>query len=313
MAAPTPEELNLYVSQILPIIVDMLATARELATLPKKDLDEITSRTLAAALNIRRVATKQRLRQTAFIQRLTREQIKIWLAVNGTTSQQAKAMSDILAENQDTVRHFLKTFTFRTTDISDDVLTESFSTFFDMINQGKPVLALISTVVKGIARNKALKQLEKSQRHGWEWIETQYVSAGDDEIGTFDYPVAADEEAEPETVQVTLPIVPELPQVSIPKQVEFGKVKRGIADCLKQLQEPRQLLIRLVNAFWKGYEDGPLSQEQILSSYEKLSMAQVAGWIGYKDAHTASVRLTETNKMLRKCLETKLNTTPSIR
>ncbi|GAB4038368.1 hypothetical protein [Spirosoma gilvum] len=313
MAIPTTEELNQYVSQIHPIIVDALSKNKELDKLSKKDIDEITSRTLAAALNIRRVATKQRLKQTAFVLSLTREQMQIWLAVNGTPTQQAKAMSDILAENQDTVRHFLKSFTFRTTDMTDDVLNESFSTFFEMIEKGKPVLALISTVVKGIARKKALKQLEKSQRQSWQWLETVYVSAGDDDIGTFDFPIAADEEEEPETVEVNLPLLPEYPELRVPKQVDFEKAKRSIAECLAQLQQSRQLLVRLVNAFWKGYEEGPLNEEQILSSYDKLTMAQIAGLAGYKDAHTASVRLTETNKMLRMCLDKKLNTNPLAR
>ncbi|MBN8826622.1 MULTISPECIES: hypothetical protein [unclassified Spirosoma] len=308
MATNTPEENNLYISQVLPVVASLLTSARKSDPLPQQAIDEITQRTLAAALHIRRVATKQRLRQTAFIERLTREQQHIWLAVNGTPSQQAKAMSTILAENQDTVRHFLKNFTFRTTDIAEDVLNESFSTFFEMINNRKPVLALMSTLVKGIARKKALKQLEKNQRNPWQWLETIYISAGDDEIGTFDYPMAANDE--PETVVVTLPLTPETPSPGVPKRIEFDKAKRAIGDCLAQLQQPRQLLIRLVNTFWTGYEEGPLSEEQILSSYEKLSMAQIAGWTGYKDAHTASVRLTETNKMLRKCLDKKLNTTP---
>jgi RNA polymerase sigma factor (sigma-70 family) len=340
---PIPDDLQLYLSQIEPVITKTLTKEN----LPDTGFDAILSQSLTTCLHIRRVATKQRLKLAAFAARIAREQLQIWLAVHGTPNQQAKAMSQIMAENQDKVRRFLNAYTFRTNDIADEVLNESFRAFFAMIESGKPVLALISTVVNGIARNLALKQLRDTKKDSRQILEITYESNGDDEIGTFDYPNPPDEDLEPESVDVYLRVDPkesdseesdseesdseksdskDQPEESnseesdseesdqkdqpktVHKRVNFRELQRAIADCLERLREPRRSLMRLKYAFWRGYE-GQLSEEQIDSSFDKLSMEQIAGLAGYKDAHNASVRLRETRGILQECLKSKLNLT----
>ncbi|MGM9507728.1 hypothetical protein ACS5NO_08380 [Larkinella sp. GY13] len=321
MAAPprTPDDHNVYHSQIEPVITQTLVT--DFSYLPETAIDLITGKTLETALHIRRVATKQRLHQAAFAQRLTREQAQIWLAIHGTPRKKAEAMNQIMAENQATVQRFLSAYTFRTTDQEQEVLNDSFKVFFEMIANQKPVMALISTVVKGIARYKALKQLGINRKDSWQWLETTYESDGDDDIGTFDYPVPPDDSQEPDSVDLHLRLeeihlektAPGRPDEERPilKRIDYTQLQRSIADCFKQLQERRQLLLRLKYAFWKGYDKGLLSDEDIDSSFDKLTMEQIAAMAGYKDAHTASVRLKETRQKIYDCLKSKLNMTPS--
>lgn len=358
MAAPITDDINLYLSQVELDITKTLT--KEFPYLSEKAVKEITKRTLMAALHIRRVSINQRLKLSAFAQRLAREQAQIWLAVYGTSIQQTKAERQILDENKKTVRHFIEGYTFRTDDIIDDILNESFRKFFEIIKSGKPVVSTISTMVKGIARNKALKQLRNDKIHSWQWLETIYEPAGDDTIGTFDCPITADDEGEPEAVILHLPKINKEPDIdlndskndkveevkdsdiqtqntiikgstsdsdksenntkkteneedkapeTISIRVDFKQLQIAIADCFAKLKERRQLLLRIINTFWKGYKEEPLSQEKIISSYEKLSMDQVAGLTGYSSAHIVSQRLTETNKTLHKCLTEKLNLT----
>ena len=321
MAAPprTPDDLPLYLSQIEPVITQTLAT--DFVHLSETTIDLITSKTLETALHIRRVATKQRLNQAAFAQRLTREQAQVWLAVHGTPRKKAEAMNQIMAENQATVQRFLSAYTFRTTDQEKEVLNDSFRVFFEMITNQKPVMALISTVVKGIARYKALKQLGINRKDSWQWLETPYESDGDDDIGTFDYPVPPDDNQEPDSVDLHLRLEevflektsPGRPDEERPilKRIDYAELQRFIADCFKQLLERRQLLLRLKYAFWKGYDKGPLSDEQIDSSFDKLSMEQIAELAGYKDSRMATSRLFETRQKIYDCLKSKLNITPS--
>ncbi|RRB10332.1 hypothetical protein [Larkinella knui] len=335
MAAPpsTPDDQTLYLSQIEPVITQTLAT--DFSFLPETAIDLITSKTLTTALHIRRVATKQRLNRDAFAKRLTREQAQVWLAVHGDARKQAAAMNQIMAENRATVQRFLSTYTFRTTDQEEDVLNESFRTFFEMINHQKPVMALIATVVKGVARFKALKQVGINRKDSWQWLETPYESDGDDDIGTFDYPMPPDENPEPESIDLHLRLEEIFLENTAPggpddfrpvlKRIDFGELQRSIADCFKQLRDRRQLLLRFKYAFWKGYDQGPLSDEAINSdqaplsdeaidsSFDKLSMEQIAELAGYKDAHTASVRLKETRQKIYDCLKRKLNITPAAR
>ncbi|GAB3919960.1 hypothetical protein [Larkinella terrae] len=391
MAAPTPEELNLYLSQIEPVVTKILAhkSTGKAADLPEQAVPDITARTLGAALHIRRVAIRQRLQLAAFAKRLTLEQITLWQAVHGSPRKQAEAMNQIMAENQAGVARFLTGYSFRTTDQRNDVLNESFRTFFGMIDKGYRVTALISTVVKGVARYKALKELGSDRKNAWEWLESVYESSGDDEIGTFDYPLTPDERLAPESVDLRLVVKPdkkeseetepddteseepkrsnaasdendsqpekpledELTDIDFNKialhedepdeansdeekpaeteseeaaanaqwaqsnqkespetlhiRVNFRQLQSDLADCLKLLKDPRRVLVRLKYAFWRGY-DGLLSEEQMDSSFDKLNMKEIAELAGYKDAHTASVRLGETRKTLKKCLESKL-------
>lgn len=89
-------------------------------------------------------------------------------------------------------------------------------------------------------------------------------------------------------------------------RVSFSQLKQAISDCLENLTDKKQLVLRLKHQFWKGY-DGTLNIDDILHRAKKLDMKEIADLAGYSSAKVASQRLNEANDRLRDCLDSKLH------
>lgn len=291
-----------FVRQMIPVVGQLLSS--EFTHLPAHAPPAIQRQTLATCLNIYRKAQKKRLNLPLFVRRVVREQVLVWQAVQGTSSQQAIAMSQIMANNRAAVSAFLSSqrHKFRTTAIADELLSDSFQDFFKNLDR-KPVTALLSTCVISIAKNKALQQLRNERTRPdekWDWLETTFVTVDDAEIGSFTWPLTNTSEIS----TVALPAA--LAEATGKTRVDLLLLRQWVADCFSRLSESRQQLFRLRYKFWTENELETLPIDELEAIYVDQDMDQIAQKTGYKDASTANSRMTESRMRLRKCLTEKL-------
>ena len=304
MPNSTPTD-NEYLSQVGPVVAQTITG--EFAHLPTTGQQAVYRQSLLTLLNIHQKAKKQRINLLSFIRRVVREQVLVWLAAHGTPPQQATSMTQIMAQNQEGVARFLRQKRFRTSNVVDEVLNDSFEVFFKNLNLHKPIKALISTSVMSIARNKALGQLRKERTNPterWDWLETIYVTIEDHEIGSLDLPI--DELDDEETIiTFQLPVDDNTVPPSM-FRIKLGQLRRAVTECFAKLPPNRQKLIRTRYQFWTQKDLESFTEVEIQKLFDNLSMDDIAQLSDYTNAHTASVRLSESRKILRDCLTTNL-------
>ncbi|RYC66874.1 MULTISPECIES: sigma-70 RNA polymerase sigma factor region 4 domain-containing protein [Spirosoma] len=302
MSTSVPSD-EAFVRQIAPVVTKTLAN--EFADLPGQAAAAILRQTLATCLIIRRKATKQRLNPSLFARRVTREQVLSWLAADGSPAQQTSAMSRIMAENREAVARYLAQFRFRTTDVADEVLNDSFAAFFTNLADRKPVEALLSTCLISIARFKALHQLRQERTDPVEqtnWLETTFLTVDEADMGTMTWPLTT---ADDEPISIDLPVTTTDGR-SGTIQIEVSRFRTWLADCFSRLGAARQLLFRLRYKYWSEQELKTMSMDEVQAVFDDLDMTEIAARAGYTNAHTASVRLNESRSRLRDCLTEKM-------
>ena len=292
-----------FLGQIKPVVAQLLAT--EQATLTAEARSAILRQTLLTSLAIRRRATKQRLNTDAFARRIAREQATVWLAQRGSVSQQTHAMSQIMANNRDAVARYLSRHQFRTSAVVDEVVSDTFSAFYEKLAQHRPVEALLSTCLISIARNKAFHQHRhdrSAKSSPASWLETIILTVNESDIGTFEWPLLPGVEADDELVYE----LPPLPGQAGPQGVSMQQLRQWLIDCLATaLSGKRQLLIQYKHRFLTERDLETISLEDLEKLFSTTDMDDIAQSVGYTNAHTASVRLNESHTALRKCIDQK--------
>ncbi|MEZ0609432.1 RNA polymerase sigma factor [Fibrella sp. WM1] len=297
---PTDEAL---LRKIGPVLAQFLAAYQP--PLPATTRPFLLKQILLTLLAIRRKATKQRLNWLAFAKRVAGEQVLIWLAQQGTPLQQANAQTQLMAQHQDAVGRYLRRhYQFHTTAVADEVVSDTFSAFFDRLTRQLSIESLVLTYLIGIARHKALHQLRHDRsggRNATAWLETSFVTIEDVDTGSFEWPLYPGTEADDDQPYPLPAATPD----ALPDSVPMAQLRKWLADCFDKLPDKRRELIRQKHQYLTNSDLQTLSTEAIEALFTDQDMQDIAERVGYSSAHIASVRLNESHAALRDCIQRK--------
>lgn len=289
-----------FIRKYFPIIDDTLK--QEFPIAEPEAICEVLRRSLLVGLYVSRKARQQRFQVQALIRRIAREQMHIYRIQKGNHREQEISCNAILMQNKLHVSRYLSRFTFRLSDTIDEVIAKAFEDVFQHIQKDKPIETLLSAFLISVAHRKALHELRsersntpEGERVQWIPFDTLFVEVQDDEIGIATLPIAPVDDSD----QVYYPLG------VIGPAIPMAQLREWIAHCLSQLSPERRMLIQLKHKYLLDSDLENLSVEQVETLFDDVDMAEIARRAGYRDAHTASVRLNESHRMLRKCVEEK--------
>lgn len=329
---------ELYFERISPLVLDTLQ--HEFPHLLPTEQADIQTLALTACLTAWQNGQKNQPDRA--IRQCTRDQVLVWGLAHPSPARQSATYQQVMALYGNVVRvHLQERHRFRTSDVADDILSDTLAVLTRKVAEEVPITNLRSFLLE-IAHRKAKKQFDKIKNDPPHTSldslfgdvddddddDDEQDDAGDLAEGAWLGPETAEFSQLPDSVDLFLPepvVPPDEPDSTDPPdpnpeptenkppktrrfRINFRQLQRALADCLGRLTEKRQLLVRLRYIFWKGYE-GKLTTEQIERSYDDLGMEEIAQLADYKDARTANSRLTENRQSLRDCLEGKLNLT----